>query len=216
MAQKADWYPDPTQRHQHRYWNGTAWTDNVADNGQSATDTFNNNGPARPEGDLDATDDGGGRGQFGDGISAPLYEFRASRLKGGRAFTPNVIRVWPDRIEEYEHHVVRKKGTQGINFTQVAQVRVSRGLMWSDLAVESTGGHLIQIVGMPKAESERVKSLLDDAIHRAKGPASATSATPTAAAPIDVADQLGKLAALRDQGVLTEEEFQAQKAKVLG
>jgi hypothetical protein len=32
----------------------------------------------------------------------------------------------------------------------------------------------------------------------------------------DPADQLGKLADLRDRGVLTEEEFAAQKAKVLG
>lgn len=33
---------------------------------------------------------------------------------------------------------------------------------------------------------------------------------------IDVADQLLKLSQLRDQGILTHEEFEAQKAKVLG
>jgi hypothetical protein len=39
---------------------------------------------------------------------------------------------------------------------------------------------------------------------------------PAQAAPLpDVADQLAKLAALRDQGVLTDEEFAAQKAKLL-
>jgi hypothetical protein len=31
-----------------------------------------------------------------------------------------------------------------------------------------------------------------------------------------IADELSKLAALRDQGVLTEEEFAAQKARLLG
>jgi hypothetical protein len=35
-------------------------------------------------------------------------------------------------------------------------------------------------------------------------------------APASTADQLTKLAALRDQGVLTEEEFAAQKANLLG
>ncbi|MDQ3106832.1 MAG: SHOCT domain-containing protein [Actinomycetota bacterium] len=35
-------------------------------------------------------------------------------------------------------------------------------------------------------------------------------------APIDVADQLRKLAELRDQGVLTEDEFSVQKQKLLG
>lgn len=42
---------------------------------------------------------------------------------------------------------------------------------------------------------------------------------PAAVAPapqVDVADQLRKLADLRDQGVLTEEEFSAQKARLLG
>ena len=41
---------------------------------------------------------------------------------------------------------------------------------------------------------------------------------PQAAAPpaTDVVQQLKDLAALRDQGVLTEQEFAAQKAKVLG
>ena len=42
------------------------------------------------------------------------------------------------------------------------------------------------------------------------------SSAPVAAAPqIDVADQLAKLAALKDQGILSEEEFAAQKAKLL-
>jgi hypothetical protein len=36
------------------------------------------------------------------------------------------------------------------------------------------------------------------------------------AAPADPADQLTKLADLRDRGVLTDEEFAAQKAKILG
>ena len=38
----------------------------------------------------------------------------------------------------------------------------------------------------------------------------------TAAAAPDVADQLSKLADLRDRGVLTDAEFQQQKAKLLG
>lgn len=35
-------------------------------------------------------------------------------------------------------------------------------------------------------------------------------------APLSVADELSKLAKLRDAGVITEEEFNAQKAKLLG
>lgn len=28
---EAGWHPDPTGRHQHRWWNGSAWTDQVAE-----------------------------------------------------------------------------------------------------------------------------------------------------------------------------------------
>lgn len=34
----ADWHPDPSGRHQHRYWDGASWTDHVADNGRQSTD----------------------------------------------------------------------------------------------------------------------------------------------------------------------------------
>lgn len=161
-------------------------------------------------------DEQGGRGKFGDGQNAPLYELQASRLKGHRRFTPNVIRIWPDRVEEYEPHALRKKETRAIGFQQVSEVTLSRGLVWSDISIESTGGKSIALEAMPKADAERVKQLLDDAVGRAKGgissgpPASASPATP------DVADQLRKLAELRDQGILTDEEFAVQKARVLG
>lgn len=32
-AAPPDWYPDPTQRHHYRYWDGSTWTDDVATNG---------------------------------------------------------------------------------------------------------------------------------------------------------------------------------------
>ena len=34
------WQADPTGRHQHRYWDGTAWTDNVSDAGVASTDAY--------------------------------------------------------------------------------------------------------------------------------------------------------------------------------
>jgi hypothetical protein len=35
---KPDWYPDPTGRFQHRYWDGDRWTNHVATNGVAAED----------------------------------------------------------------------------------------------------------------------------------------------------------------------------------
>ncbi len=34
----ATWTPDPSGRHQLRYWSGTAWTEHVSDNGAVSTD----------------------------------------------------------------------------------------------------------------------------------------------------------------------------------
>jgi hypothetical protein len=162
-----------------------------------------------------STKDEGGRGKFGDGRTTPLYEFQASRLKGGRIFTPNVIRVWPDRIEEYEHHALRKKETRTISYQQVSEVSLSRGMVWSDISIESTGGKSLALSGVPKSDAEQVKRLLDDAVAAAKGGTSGSAVATVAASTPDLADQLRKLADLRDQGILTDEEFTVQKAKLL-
>ena len=45
--------------------------------------------------------------------------------------------------------------------------------------------------------------------------APAPDAPPTASLSPDAVEQLKKLAELRDQGILTEEEFAAQKARIL-
>lgn len=33
-----EWLPDPSGRHQLRWWNGTAWTEHVSDDGDTSTD----------------------------------------------------------------------------------------------------------------------------------------------------------------------------------
>src|SRR5918992_1655849 len=38
------WNPDPTGRHEYRYWDGGNWTDDVSDNGVTAVDPID--GPA--------------------------------------------------------------------------------------------------------------------------------------------------------------------------
>jgi len=45
----ANWYPDPTQRHELRYWDGTVWSDHVSDQGITGSD------PVQPRG-LDRLD----------------------------------------------------------------------------------------------------------------------------------------------------------------
>jgi hypothetical protein len=42
-GQPAGWYPDPSQRNDHRYWDGNAWTDQVSRGGVQSVD------PLQPE-----------------------------------------------------------------------------------------------------------------------------------------------------------------------
>lgn len=51
---------------------------------------------------------------------------------------------------------------------------------------------------------------------QAMAQAPAPAAAPPAAAEVDPIERLKQLGQLRDQGILTEEEFAAQKAKLLG
>lgn len=46
-TQDAGWKPDPTGRHQYRYFNGAVYTDQVADSGVQSTDPFD---PSIPSG----------------------------------------------------------------------------------------------------------------------------------------------------------------------
>lgn len=43
------WYPDPTGRHQHRYWDGTQWSDQISSYGTPGTDTRSVSEQASPD-----------------------------------------------------------------------------------------------------------------------------------------------------------------------
>ena len=80
----ANWYPDPTGRHEHRYYDGSAWTDHVANDGIQSTDPVD--AAPEPPSRLDRLDSGltmgdearrvdeqlHGSGHRGVGMDAPV------------------------------------------------------------------------------------------------------------------------------------------------
>jgi putative oligomerization/nucleic acid binding protein len=93
-------------------------------------------------------------------------------------------------------------------------IRRSRGLA-------RTVGRTAVIAGTATAVSGRVARNQEARSAQSAEPADAAKAPPEPAPPPaaegpDVIDQLKRFAELRDQGILTEEEFAVQKAKLLG
>jgi hypothetical protein len=47
VSSPADWYPDPSGRHEVRYWDGGAWTEHVSDRGAPGRDPVDGGGPSQ-------------------------------------------------------------------------------------------------------------------------------------------------------------------------
>ncbi len=83
-------------------------------------------------------------------------------------------------------------------------------------SVARTMGRTAVIAGTATAVSGHVAARQQARYQQAAAAApTEPPAQPQPAEPVDVIEQLKKFAELRDQGILTEEEFAAQKAKLL-
>lgn len=86
------------------------------------------------------------------------------------------------------------------------------GLVDFRSAKDRTAAHTKAIRRQSKKQT---RLLREQAVRLPAQPPSASPLPPPAPAS-SVADELGRLAALRDAGVLTDEEFAAQKTRLLG
>ena len=88
-----------------------------------------------------------------------------------------------------------------VRYEQVAQVSLDRRLVWSALAVDTTGGRGFVLDGLRRREADVAKAKLDGLIADAHGRES-------------VAEALERLSTLRERGLLTDFEFHAAKGAV--
>jgi len=108
-----------------------------------------------------------------------------------------------------------KSVSEDFPFDRVTSVQWSSGMMFGKISIV-TSGVKTDIVNVDKT---RGKTFVDTARNRVSMPsAPAPAPAPAAAAPATegIGDQLTKLAALHDAGVLSDEEFAAAKARALG
>jgi hypothetical protein len=111
----------------------------------------------------------------------------------------------------------RKAGTEMIPVKSMTSVTTQRDGMLNSKVSVITAGNTVDF-RVSHAEAKIVKDTLTD-LMLGKHPSVQTAPEPTraaaAAAPADHTAQLQQLAALRDSGILTDEEFAAKKAEIL-
>jgi hypothetical protein len=111
------------------------------------------------------------------------------------------VRVYSDRVE-YKNFI---GPLESIPINQIASIKLGGSLV-NRIVIETTCGHRYAIATAKKQE-------LANAIYQAQAAFRTRIASPTTAG---VADELSKLARLRDQGMLSPTEFEQQKALWLG
>ena len=87
--------------------------------------------------------------------------FTASRFTKGNLFFPTRIVVSPLRVSRVKRRLFGSL-EENISISQVASVKISTGVFWSDILIESTGGtDPITSHGHRKADAIRIRDLVE-------------------------------------------------------
>jgi Bacterial PH domain/Protein of unknown function (DUF2510)/Short C-terminal domain len=217
----ANWYADPTGRHQLRYHNGTTWTEHVSDNGQQSTNPVEAPVPvaARAPAMVDS-----------HGIEAAKAKMRI-KFGAGREVKKLPGHLWEDETVELlssgqvgenngllaltGHRLIflfegwmGKSAFEDFPITNISSISYKAGMILATIEVYASGNKAV-IKNVNKADAKDIA----DAIRARLGRPAAEA---TAQAAPSEADELAKWAALRDSGVISAEDFQVKKRQLLG
>lgn len=91
----------------------------------------------------------------------PDESFSASRWTRGNFFFPTRIVVNSLRVSRVKRRMF-SRSEESISISQVASVKISTGIVWSDIVIESTGGtDPITSHGHKKADALRIRDLVE-------------------------------------------------------
>jgi hypothetical protein len=216
----ANWYADPTGRHQLRYHNGTTWTEHVSDDGQQSTDPVEATTPvvATTPAMLDS-----------HGIEAAKAKMRI-RFGAGREIKKLPEHLWDDETVELlsSGNVGDKNGLLALTshrliflfaglvnsafedfpISNISSISYKSGMVLASIEVYASSNKAT-IKNVNKADAKEIA----DAIRARLGRPAATTTVQAAASD---ADELAKWAGLGDSGVISAEDFEAKKRQLLG
>ncbi|MGA7295566.1 MAG: hypothetical protein WBW53_11860 [Terriglobales bacterium] len=93
--------------------------------------------------------------------NVPDETFTASRWTKGNLFFPTRIVVSPLRVSRVRRRLFGST-EESISISQVASVKISTGVLWSDIVIESSGGtDPITSHGHRKVDALRIRDLVE-------------------------------------------------------
>lgn len=114
------------------------------------------------------------------------------------------------RVMLVEEGVFRSR-LEDFPYERISSIQTDKGMMFGKIVIFASGNKAILDQIVPKEKSTEIGDYIRSRL--AAGSPLATASGPAADDPLD---RLKKLAELKDAGILTEEEFASQKAKILG
>jgi len=107
---------------------------------------------------------------------------------------------------------IGKRVKMHLPYENIAQVNISRGVLSADIEIINKGGSGNLVVkAINKKEAEKAKELIEKKRAKIQSTKKVQYHDNNSSA-----NEIKKLAELRDQKIITEEEFQAKKKQVLG
>ena len=90
------------------------------------------------------------------------YVFRASRLSRGNRIFPTQVVITPSSVTHYTPQFIGKL-EESIHMSHVASIKIDTNIMFSDVKIETTGGHNpVLCHGHSKADAIRIKKLIEE------------------------------------------------------
>jgi Bacterial PH domain/Short C-terminal domain len=164
-----------------------------------------------------------------------IFVAKQSRMKpGGSALaTPNIVFATDRRVIIRNPTMLgMRENIEDIPYDKMTSVKLEKGVFSSTILIRAPGlsemsriskssgliawgrGEDGQIDALPKDKGERLFTIIREGIDGAKK-ATARSSTTIANQQISIADELTKLAKLKEQGIISEAEFTQMKQDLL-
>lgn len=147
-----------------------------------------------------------------------IFVAKQSRFKpGGSKGSPDTLYVTSKRL------IVRNPSMMGmrenfalINYDKISSLNIEKGVFSSTLKIRADG-FAGNIDAIDKDKAERILSYIKERMDQATTSAvpSKTDTTTTPNSQLSAADELTKIARLKEQGILSEAEFNQMKQEIL-